>query len=918
MSLAELKRRITLADVSRSRGPPRASKEQNVYGVHLRASARSRCTETAPRRRTANERRTVSPTTRSRSRWRSGSPFETPTAPTAWRFDRCRFPRRRRTTGTAPRATRVAAFVDARMPDKKKKKDGDENVVSRIRDSAVVSSARRARDMAESPRATLCLAVAGARAPPCQASSRVGPPALVIRLEDVRAPRARCCRRHRPARVSRPKNIGLGEALGDEGEGDEGDEGDEGISPDALVRGPWRSALTTRTKRREQLRRRRRRRERVGFRRAVGLDCCHTPELVVPVARRATPRVARVRRGGPSRRRDPPQKVRLLGTEKRRADFIDEAAAAAASGLGGLAPAARDARQRALRRRKPQKPARAFPTARSRGARGGAHRRRVLAAYAPRRPPVGSGDPSPRPRPRGAGRRSAVGAGAGAGRLSPPSAGAGPVENGDAARGGGRGGSRRRGRRAPRARRAAAPPARRRARMVLRRVPQDATTEWLGEPPRRRGDDTRRRGSSEGTVVATSSSAPTARRRLARRRAVAVERMARCSPATRWSSRARGGDARPARRAAGRRGRRGGRRRGHRGGPREDRRARQGAPQGTRRARAPHDARGPAREAGVRHGGRAALGARATPGDASRRSGRTTRRRRSTRGSGKARARARVRPEKVGEHPGAQLEEAGRAEAAGKPPPPPPPPPPGKLPGSPRLLRPLREDRRSRRGAAACRPLRAGRLPGAPPPPPLPNLEARYVHTPARRLRRPPPPPGGRPASPGASRSAAAAGRQNLACALDRRRHRAARSRVRPHLRLFPPREATPRRAASSAAPPGKLGGTPSSSPGGPRVGRGVRCGGGEGGEGCAQGEDRSARRKLQAHALRGTVWAHAGAGDTGVNLKDLETLGAGGRVEEEVDERPIRGRQTQGDLPDRPEAVAEHLHPARGHPHAV
>ena len=30
---------------------------------------------------------------------------------------------------------------------------------------------------------------------------------------------------------------------------------------------------------------------------------------------------------------------------------------------------------------------------------------------------------------------------------------------------------------------------------------------------------------------------------------------------------------------------------------------------------------------------------------------------------------------------------------------------------------------------------------------------------------------------------------------------------------------------------------------------------------------------KLQAHALRGTVWEHAGAGDTGVNLKDLETL---------------------------------------------
>jgi hypothetical protein len=30
---------------------------------------------------------------------------------------------------------------------------------------------------------------------------------------------------------------------------------------------------------------------------------------------------------------------------------------------------------------------------------------------------------------------------------------------------------------------------------------------------------------------------------------------------------------------------------------------------------------------------------------------------------------------------------------------------------------------------------------------------------------------------------------------------------------------------------------------------------------------------KLQAHALRGTVWEHAGAGDSGVNLKDLETL---------------------------------------------
>ena len=30
---------------------------------------------------------------------------------------------------------------------------------------------------------------------------------------------------------------------------------------------------------------------------------------------------------------------------------------------------------------------------------------------------------------------------------------------------------------------------------------------------------------------------------------------------------------------------------------------------------------------------------------------------------------------------------------------------------------------------------------------------------------------------------------------------------------------------------------------------------------------------KLQAHALRGTVWEHAGAGDAGVNLKDLETL---------------------------------------------
>ena len=236
VSLAELKRRITLADVSRSRErAARPSPEaERLRGVSARlrgaAGGDRDGAETANGERTKNrfaDHPVAIPVAVGVAVRNPDSTYGValPSVPLPEETEDDRRERRER--------ARVAAFVDGRMPDTKKKKDGDENVRrSRIRDSAVVSSARR-DDTAESPRVSL--PSPSAREREVGASSRVGPPKK-RRLEMSAA--ATSLQTSGPARVSRPKNIGLGEALGDEGEGDEGDDGDEGISPDALVRGP--------------------------------------------------------------------------------------------------------------------------------------------------------------------------------------------------------------------------------------------------------------------------------------------------------------------------------------------------------------------------------------------------------------------------------------------------------------------------------------------------------------------------------------------------------------------------------------------------------------------------------------------------------------------------------------------------------
>ena len=216
--------------------------------------------------------------------------------------------------------------------------------------------------------------------------------------------------------------------------------------------------------------------------------------------------------------------------------------------------------------------------------------------------------------------------------------------------------------------------------------------------------------------------------------------------------------------------------------------------------------------------------------------------------------------EKVGNIP-TQLEEArqgtGKATSApplsppppppkarqGVPPPPPPPPPGGKLPGVPPPPPP---------------PHPGGRLSGAPPPPPPPPPGGRFPRAPPP----PPPPPGGK--LPGAP----------------------------------PPPPPPPGGKLGGAPPPpppppprGKLGGPPPPPPppGGkllpgappPPPGGGPKPGGvGIASIAASLKVAKVVRKvkmlhwdKLQAHALRGTVWENAGEGVSGVNLADLETL---------------------------------------------
>ena len=177
----------------------------------------------------------------------------------------------------------------------------------------------------------------------------------------------------------------------------------------------------------------------------------------------------------------------------------------------------------------------------------------------------------------------------------------------------------------------------------------------------------------------------------------------------------------------------------------------------------------------------------------------------------------------------AQLEEANKVTG---PPPPPPPPPPGALSGVPPPPPPG-----GRLPGAPPPPPRppGGRLPGAPPPPPPPP-EGRLPGAPAP----PPPAPGGK--LPGGA----------------------------------PPPPPPPPGGKLGGPPPppgGKLpGGPPPPPPGGPTLAIASVA--------ASMKVAKVIRKvkmlhwdKLQAHALRGTVWETAGAGDTGVNLKDLETL---------------------------------------------
>jgi formin 2 len=220
----------------------------------------------------------------------------------------------------------------------------------------------------------------------------------------------------------------------------------------------------------------------------------------------------------------------------------------------------------------------------------------------------------------------------------------------------------------------------------------------------------------------------------------------------------------------------------------------------------------------------------------------------------------------------AQLEEAEGARAAGKPPPPPPPPPPkGQLPGVPPPPPPPPPPEGRLPGAPPPPPPPpGGRLPGAPPPPPpppggkIPGAPPPPPPPPGGRLPGapppPPPPPGGKlpgappppPPPPG--------GRRKIPGA--------------PPPPPPPPGGKLPGGPPPPPPPPGKLGGAPPPPPppGGPRVGIASIA--------AAAKVAKVVRKvkmlhwdKLQAHALRGTVWEHAGAGDTGVNLKDLETL---------------------------------------------
>ena len=506
VSLAELKRRITLADVSRSRErAARPSPEaERLRGVSARlrgaVGGDRDGAETANGERTKNrfaDHPVAIPVAVGVAVRNPDSTYGValPSVPLPEETEDDRRERRER--------ARVAAFVDARMPDKTKKKDGDENVVSRIRDSAVVSSARR-DDTAESPRVSL--PSPSAREREAGASSRVGPPKK-RRLEMSAA--ATSLQTSGPARVSRPKNIGLGEALGDEGEGDEGDEGDEGISPDALVRGPVAlgadDAYEAAHERFDD--------DGEGAR-GSGSDAPSRSKKSYAGTRssggptRDAAGRPRPTRGSLAAEGPAPGKVRLPAGFRRAAPGeagAMRAADAAASGLGGLAAAARDG----------DNDASASEAAETRASvpdgslAGSARLARIAARFrgdAPRRPPVG--------------KRGPVAAPATARRGSPPSApapapepvsaqaaGAGPVEA-----------AKRRAAAGAAARVEAA--AARRARASDGDAGGDAS-DGSAEGSTRDGDgdgveddaddDARRRGFNPpppGTVVATSSSAP--------------------------------------------------------------------------------------------------------------------------------------------------------------------------------------------------------------------------------------------------------------------------------------------------------------------------------------------------------------------------------------------------------------------------